>query len=143
MYKTLCFAALAGMIGFAHPVLAQSPSPTIDVMSSTVDFSHPAPVSDTVLVPNHNAVILGSLTAPKAKDVPHQLASPDRAVTVYQAQVAPLTDVKDAAARPAFWGPTDMIVLVFAALAALFMRLLLVRQRHIGFADGIRVETVR
>lgn len=130
MYKKIGIAALTVCLGFSHAA-ASDPLPrvTTEVLPQ-VEFGFPQEKADDLLAGN------------VGQPVVYTLPSPERAVQAYKVKFAPLTNVQDMAARPPFWGPVDIVVVGLAGIAAIFMRLLLVRQRKPRFAGGISVETI-
>lgn len=132
MYKTLTLAAFFGLVGLAQPIAAQSQIFDVDVAPKSTDFSFPQTKGNTTFAPGVSEAVDYALqpkaTKPKAQQI-------DSAPT--------LTNVTDTAARPPFWSRVDLLVIVLVALSAIFMRLLMVRQRRSRRSDGIFVETIR
>jgi len=130
MYKNFGMAALAALLSFAQLANADSLEAPKAAVLPQVSFTYPEAKAEELIAPSPQTAIN------------YTLASPDRAVKAYRVQIAPLTNVEDMAARVPFWGPVDVVVIGLAGIAAIFMRLLLVRQRKPRFAGGISVETI-
>ncbi len=130
MYKKIGIAALTACLGFAHAA-ASDPLETNKVQPvAQVNFDFDKDKS------------ADWLSGDVQKPTVYALPSPNRAVKAYKVKFAPLTNVEDMAARPPFWGPVDVVVIVLAGIAAFFMRLLMIRQRKPRFAGGISVQTI-
>lgn len=136
MYKLLGTVVLLGLIGMVQPlvsqsVLAQTDRIDFEIAPKGVDFNYVAPNAADVAAPSIAESSLMSLQSSADKANQNSVA------------ITSLKNVEDAAARPAFWNHLDIIVVAMIALAAVFMRLIMVRQRGSKRSDAIFVETYR
>jgi len=134
LYKTLTLAALLGFIGTAAPISAQTYSDRYEIKPDHVDFSYKPQNPAATLTPN--VAQSSAMTLLKAGNKPAQAEKP--------ATTGPaITDVQDAAARLPSWWHSETIVFAMIALAAVFMRLIMLRQRGPKRSDALFVETLR
>ena len=127
MFKTLSIAAIVGIIGLAQPVSAN----VVDEAAAAGGF-------------HLNMTSNGSYSTHAGAELTSALpTSTGYELHAAQAEIAGLTNVTDAVALTPFWGPVDFLIIAMAAVAAVFMRLLLMRQRGPRYSTGIFVETIR
>lgn len=134
MFKTLTLTALLGLAAAALPVSAQSNSDRYEIAPDHVDFGYKPQDSTQAWAPN--VAESSAMTLLNAKSKAEKAGK--------TAAAAPaLTNVEDAAARMPAWWHGETIVIAMIALAAIFMRLIMVRQRGPKRSDAIFVETIR
>lgn len=118
MFKTLSITALVGIVGLAQPVSAE-----VSPVAGQFTTQELRLETSTELIAN---VIL-----PTSADIGLYRAEPQApALFAAQAEFGAITRVEDTAAVTPFWGPVDLIVVVMAALASVFIRLLVTQKRR-------------